>query len=76
MNEVFIISVTKATDMIVTNKAPRGQKTLRLPLQESDYPHFTSDVIFARKRVDELYQESPELFPAKFKERMDRETST
>lgn len=54
--------------MIVTNKAPRGQKTLRLPLQESDYPHFTSDVIFARKQIDQLYQQSPELFPAKFKE--------
>ena len=54
--------------MIISDKPRRGYRTLRLPLPESDYHRFVSDVPFAREMLDQLYNEIPELFPSTFAE--------
>ena len=36
---------------------------MRLPLAETDYERFIHDGVYARARLDELYQQHPELFP-------------
>ena len=36
---------------------------MRLPLAETDYERFIHDGVYARARLDELYQQPPELFP-------------
>ncbi len=64
--EVFIIIIRKAIIIIISDKPRRGYKTLRLPLPASDYDHFVSDTSFARKTIDRIYNETPELFPAIF----------
>jgi hypothetical protein len=56
----------KATFMSITNKPARGYRTLRLPISEEEYTGFTEDRIFAKKTLDNLYQQHPELFPATF----------
>ncbi len=63
---IFIILIRKAIPIIISDKPRRGHKTLRLPIPESEYDHFVSDASFARKTVDLIFQENPELFPAKF----------
>lgn len=52
--------------MNVTDKPRRGYRTIRLPIQESEYSKFVNDVVFARKKTDQLYHEYPELFPDTF----------
>jgi len=52
--------------MIVMDKPRRGCRSLRLPLAESSYDRFVSDVVFARETLDQLYKENPELFPYSF----------
>ena len=54
--------------MNVTEKPRRGYRTIRLPIQESEYFKFENDVVFAREKTDQLYQKYPELFPATFVE--------
>ncbi len=54
--------------MSVTDKPRRGYRTIRLPLQETDYHRFVTDISFARAMIDQLHQQHPELFPATFGE--------
>jgi len=54
--------------MIIADKPLRGYRTIRLPITESDYFQFENDTVFARIKVDQLYHEHPELFPATFVE--------
>ena len=64
--KVFIILIRKAILIIISDKPRRGYKTLRLPFPEPDYNHFVSDTSFARKELDRIYEETPELFPTTF----------
>jgi hypothetical protein len=50
----------------VAHQAPKGYRTLRLPFAEHEYELFVSDKTFARERLDQLYGQYPELFPACF----------
>ncbi len=50
----------------VTHPLKKGYRTIRLPLSESEYDHFLSDRAYARTRLDELYEDFPELFPEAF----------
>jgi hypothetical protein len=50
----------------VAHQAKKGYRTLRLPIAEHDYELFVSDKTFARERLDQLYGQYPELFPASF----------
>lgn len=54
--------------MILTDQPRRGYRTLRLLLTESDYPCFMSDRIFAKNIIDQIYDDSPEVFPANFEQ--------
>jgi hypothetical protein len=47
----------------VTDQAKRGYRTIRLPLAEADYERFLTDRAFCRAQLDQLYEQSPELFP-------------
>jgi hypothetical protein len=47
----------------VTHPPKKGYRTLRLPLAESEYDRFLSDRAYAKARLDELYEDYPELFP-------------
>ena len=47
----------------VTDPPKRGYRTIRLPLAEADYERFISDEAFARAQLDQVYSQSPELFP-------------
>ena len=44
----------------------KGYRTIRLPLSEPEYERFLSDRPYAKARLQELYEDSPELFPAAF----------
>ena len=50
----------------VTHSSPKGDRTIRLPLAEAEYEHFLTDGSYARERLQELSEASPELFPAAF----------
>ena len=50
----------------VTHLPKKGYRTLRLPLAESEYDRFLSDRAYAKARLDELYEDFPEVFPAAF----------
>ena len=50
----------------VTHPLKKGYRTIRLPLAESEYDRFLSDRIYAKTRLDELYEEFPEVFPEAF----------
>jgi hypothetical protein len=50
----------------VTHPLKKGYRTLRLPLAESEYDRFLSDRAYARTRLDEFYEDFPELFPEAF----------
>lgn len=54
--------------MNIADKQRRGYRTIRLPITKSDYFRFVNDITFARTKVDQLYHEHPELFPAPFVE--------
>jgi hypothetical protein len=60
------ISQIEAAMATVTHPLKKGYRTLRLPLAESEYDHFLSDRIYAKTRLDELYEEFPEVFPDAF----------
>ena len=47
----------------VTHPPKKGYRTVRLPLAESEYDRFLSDRPYAKARLDELYEDFPELFP-------------
>ena len=50
----------------VAHPRKKGYRTIRLPLAESEYDHFLSDRAYANARLDELYEDFPELFPDAF----------
>ena len=50
----------------VTHPLKKGYRTIRLPLAESEYDRFLSDRAYARTRLDEFYEDFPELFPEAF----------
>jgi hypothetical protein len=50
----------------VTHPPKKGYRTIRLPLSECEYDRFLSDRAYAKARLDELYEDFPEVFPAAF----------
>jgi hypothetical protein len=50
----------------VAHPPPTGYRTIRLPLSEHAYERFLSDRTYAKVRLQELYEDSPELFPVAF----------
>lgn len=50
----------------VTHLPKKGYRTIRLPLAESEYGRFLSHRAYAKVRLDELYEDFPELFPEAF----------
>ena len=50
----------------VTHPLKKGYRTIRLPLVESEYDRFLSARAYAKARLDELYEDCPELFPEAF----------
>ena len=50
----------------VTHLPKKGYRTLRLPLAASEYDRFLSDRAYAKARLDELYEDFPEVFPEAF----------
>jgi hypothetical protein len=50
----------------VAHQAKKGYRTLRFPIAEHDYERCVSDKTVARERLDQLYGQYPELFPASF----------
>jgi hypothetical protein len=50
----------------VTHPPPKGHRTIRLPLAETEYERFLTDGPYAKERLQELSEASPELFPAAF----------
>jgi len=69
MVEVLIptpISQIEVAMATVTHPLKKGYRTIRLPLSESEYDRFLSDRAYARTRLDELYEDFPELFPEAF----------
>ena len=47
----------------VAQPSSRGYRTLRLPIEETNYERFLSDRDYARSVLDALYDQHPELFP-------------
>ena len=52
----------------VAHQPTKGHRTLRLPLAEHEYDQFLSDNAFAKARLEQLYGQYPELFPASFEQ--------
>ena len=60
------ISQTEAAMDTVSHPPQKGYRTIRLPLAESEYDRFLSNRSYAKARLDELYDDFPELFPEAF----------
>ena len=50
----------------VTHPLKKGYRTIRLPLAESEYDRFLNDRAYAKVRLDELYEDFPDVFPKAF----------
>ncbi len=50
----------------VTHPPKKGYRTIRLPLGEPEYDRFITDRPYAKSRLEELHETSPELFPQAF----------
>jgi hypothetical protein len=50
----------------VSHPPRKGYRTIRLPLSEPEYGRFLHDRTYAKARLEELYEEHPEWFPAAF----------
>ena len=50
----------------VTHSPKKGYRTIRLPLDESEYDPFLSNRAYAKDQLNELYEDFPELFPDAF----------
>jgi hypothetical protein len=50
----------------VAHPPQKGYRTIRLPLSESEYDEFLTDRSYAQARLEELYEDFPELFPDAF----------
>src|SRR5687768_12294722 len=62
-NLISQIEVAMAT---VTHAPKKEYRTIRLPLLESDSDRFLSDRVYANTRLDELYEDFPDVFPNAF----------
>ena len=60
------ISQIEVAMTTVAHPPKKGYRTIRLPLAESEYERFLSDRAYAKARLDELYEDFPELFPDAF----------
>jgi hypothetical protein len=60
------ISQIEAAMATVTHSPKKGYRTIRLPLAESEYDRFLSDRAYAKARLDEFYEDFPDMFPAAF----------
>jgi hypothetical protein len=60
------ISQIEAAMATVTHSPKKGYRTIRLPLDESEYDRFLSNRAYAKDRLNELYEDFPELFPDAF----------
>src|SRR5262245_10817285 len=49
-----------------TSRAPRGQRTLCLPIPEDDHARIIEDPKLSRRALDDLFRTAPELFPLDF----------
>jgi hypothetical protein len=63
LSPISQIEVAMAT---VPHSPKKGYRTLRLPLAESEYDRFLSDRAYAKVRLDELYEDFPDVFPEAF----------
>lgn len=52
--------------MTVSHPSKKGYRTIRLPLDELEYDWFIQDRTYAKNRLEELYEDHPELFPEAF----------
>ena len=50
----------------VAQAPPKGDRTIRLPLAEHEYARFLTDRPYAKARLQEIYEDSPALFPEAF----------
>ena len=50
----------------VAQPPTKGYRTIRLPLAEHEYERFLTDRPYAKARLQELYEDYPELFPEAF----------
>jgi hypothetical protein len=60
------ISQIEEAMVTVTHPPPKGYRTIRLPLAESEYDRFLSARAYAKARLEELYGVFPALFPEAF----------
>jgi hypothetical protein len=50
----------------VTQAPTKGYRTIRLPLAQQEYERFLTDRPYAKARLQECYEDAPELFPEVF----------
>lgn len=50
----------------VAHSPTKGYRTIRLPLAESEYDRFLTNRAYAKARLEEFYEDVPELFPDAF----------
>ena len=50
----------------VAHSPKKGYRTIRLPLAESEYDRFLTNRAYAKTRLEEFYEDVPELFPDAF----------
>src|SRR5687768_11921577 len=63
---IYQLSKSGLAMATVAHPPKKGYRTIRLPLAESEYDRFLSDRAYANARLDELYEDFPELFPDAF----------
>jgi hypothetical protein len=60
------ISQIEGAMATVTHLPKKGYRTIRVPLAASEYDRFLSDRAYAKARLDELYEDFPDVFPEAF----------
>jgi hypothetical protein len=50
----------------VAHPPPKGYRTIRVSLSEHEYARFLSERLYAKARLQELYEDAPALFPEAF----------
>jgi hypothetical protein len=60
------ISAHRAAMTTVAHPPIKGYRTIRVPLAEPEYARFLSDRPYTKARLQELYEDYPELFPEAF----------
>ena len=51
---IIPVPMKKAIIMNIPDKPRRGYRTIRLPISEADYPRFEKDIVYAKKKIDQL----------------------